>query len=357
MMKRILTLISAIMIMMHAMAENKEFTVELSRHDNESQTLELPYGLLTMRLVSSNLSKRSYITVQFESLTVSQAILIFKHSENEKSLKANRPKITFVKTYPGAKNSRSVAGCEYVSGYFEAVVPAETVELFNVDVRSGTPLHLTLPFYLCKYNPKDLIKRGKHNVKYEILQEEFVNLDINVRTWTPEDPQYVRLKKQVVAFKDSLQKASICPNAKHVPSPDVQRRPYIERIAQLRRIASDVIQESDYMSESEGYKAYMEIIEELDGLNLSDYSHDCGKHKKRGGVRGGHSCSYCGLSAQDISHRLDDIYQLKRSGQISKQEAVRRARAYYNCYQANKKRDKTPLYTQKISNFYNSIQK
>ena len=70
-----------------------------------------------------------------------------------------------------------------------------------------------------------------------------------------------------------------------------------------------------------------------------------------------HRCKYCSSSLQQISHKLDDIYQIIYSSQersITKAEQIKSVNAMYDC--AKRRRDwRKSEYKDKIVRLYNEI--
>lgn len=353
MIKRLFSLICLLSSFYITALANQEFAVNIAKGENDRQTIDLPYARVTFELVSSY-SNIARVRVIVENITQNQAILLFKNAQDEKALKKHKPKFEFEKTYPGGKGHRSVSGCKEIADYFESVVPAETVILFTMDASTNETVRLSLPFYLAKFKPKDLSKSGKNNINYKILAEDIIDFDLSVKAWSESEPVYVETKKAVYEFVDSLKNVTFCPNKKHSPALSLQQKPYLERKDSLVNVISKVIRDSDWMSTDEPYQAYNTLLKSLNDINLDDYNKDCGAHKA---AKRRHSCGYCSLSAQQIYHQLDDLYQQLHAGKITQEEAAKKARALYNCYQNSSKRKKDSFYTGKISGFYNRIVK
>lgn len=351
MIKRLFLLICFLSGLCLTARANQEYIVNLEKGDNGKQTVVLPYARVTFEFVTmyANMAR---VRLTVENMTPDEAILLFKYSQDERTLKKHKPKFEFEKTYPGAKGSRRVTGCKEILNYFEPIVPAETVPLFTIDVSTTETVRLSLPFYRAKFKPKDLNNSGKKNIKYRILAEDIIVFDINVKAWTENDSTYLKTKQIVNEFIDSLQKVSFCPNKRHIPSLAQQQKPYLEKKDSLIGVISEIIRNPDWMPTDPPYQAYSALIQSLREINLDDYNKDCGRDKS---VDRGHSCNLCSLTAQQVYHQLDDIYQQLRAGKITGDAAEKKAKALYNCYQKSKKRKKDSFYTEKISRFYNRI--
>lgn len=349
MMKRLITLLIATFLVCSSTWANEEFNITLEKGDVNGYTKELPYGNIYFRLIEYGYYYR--VNVSIENTTMSQAILVFKYSQGEKELKKNKPKVEFKKTYPGGKGNRNVYGCKELNQQVLSIIPQEKANLFEFDVSATSITKLELPIYLAEYNPKQLTKKGSYNINYKILSEDILSFNIEIKGWDENDPEYVAAKGAVEDFLHSIQSAAFCKNKKHKPSLAQQQKPYQEKKDSLINVIQTIVDTNDWMSDTAPYQAYKALRDDLDKVNLNDHNYDCGGHSGPGG----HSCNYCSLSAQQIYHRLDDMYQLLRAGKLTKDAAVKEAQGLNNCYKKNKTRKKDSSYTDKISRFYSRI--
>lgn len=350
MMKRLISLITAIFFLCTSTWANEEYNITLEKGDVNGQTIELQYGNITFRLVEYGNYHR--VTVSIENTTTSQAILLFKYSQGEKVLKKNKPKIEFEKTYPGGKGNRNVIGCKELNQQFISIIPPEKLDLFGIDVSTTSINKLELPFYLAKYDPKQQIKKGTYNINYKILSEDILDFNIEIKGWSENDPEYVATKGAVEDYLQSIKSVAFCKNKKHVPSLAQQMKPYQEKKDSLINVIKTVVDANGWMSDTAPYQAYKTLRDKLNQVNLNEHTYDCGEHKP---TPKQHSCSYCSLSAQQIYHQLDDLYQQLRNGKIDKAAAVKKAQGLNTCYQKNTKRKKDSSYTDKIAKFYSRI--
>lgn len=336
-----------------AMANNKELSIKLDSKES-CQTENLSFVYLTFEYMNPN-GYDPKVRVIVENITQNPpyAILMFRNDKRAQELKKGKPKIEFVKTYPGDKNSRKVIGCREINQNVDIILAANTDTIFTIDASFTSPKDITLPLYVAKYKAKDL-KKGKNNINYTILEEHIYDIHIQVVGWTKEDPTYVSVKKGVESFVSSLKDVTFCDNKKHKPSWEEQQRPYQEKKDSLINVIDKILEtHSEWMTIDAPHIAYSDLKNELKSINLNKMLVDCGKHERP--IPSGHSCSYCSLSTQDIYQRLDDLYQQLYAGKISKEQAVKTAKGLYNCYQQYKKRKKDSSYGAKISRFYNSI--
>lgn len=350
MMKRLFTLIGGIILVCTTCWANEEFNIPLKKGEFQRQTIELPYGNITFRLVEYGNYHR--VLVSIDNTTMSQAILLFKNSQGEKALKKNKPKIEFEKTYPGSKGNRNAYGCKELNQAFISIIPQDKLDLFGIDVSTTTVTKVELPIYLAKYDPKQLTKKGTYNTNYKILSEDILTFNIEIKGWSENDPDYVSTKIAVEDYIRSVNTVAFCRNKKHNPSLDQQQKPYQEKKDSLINVIQTVVDTNSWMSDTAPYKAYKALREQLEEVNLNNHTYDCGEHKTP--VQQ-HSCSYCSLSAQHIYHQMDDLYQQLRNGKITKDAAVKKAQELNTCYRKSSKRKKDTSYSDKISKFYSRI--
>lgn len=350
MMARILSLLSLIFCFSFSvLADNKDIEIRLNTNDNTTKSIELGFGYMTFQYVTHE-GNEAKVRITLENISSEpHAVLIFKYGLTEQVLKKNKPKIEFEKKFPGGRNKRKVDGCNIGKGHYIIVTPTETDTLFTVDVPFTSYKKIDIPFYIAKYKAKDLKKKGENNINYKILEKHDYRFTIYVQGWTEEDSTYLETKNSVEAYLKSLEDVQFCNNKKHKPSLKVQQQKYVEQKDSLIKVIGDIINVNGWMSDLEPHKAYSRLSAQLREVNLDDYNQDCGKHTRS------HKCNYCSLSAQDLYHRIDDIYQQLYAGAISKENAVKTAKAILNCYQNNKRRRNDSSYGKKISGFYNRI--
>ena len=357
--KRIFAALVFLVCLFPSIMANQEISVELSKQ-NRVHTERLRFGYLTFEYLYRSGNNAS-VRVSLENFTQTppMALLIFRRDTHEKNLKQGKPRIEFEKKYPGERGKRIASGCD--AGYnflkynsMSIVTAAETDTLFTLDVPLSSASDISLPIYVAKYKPKDLFKKGKEKTTYKILEEDLYALHIEVEGWNENDSTYVNVKSDVDKFISSLHNVRFCPNKKHNPSLKKQQRPYIEK----RELLIDEInmildKNSDWMSTDAPHKAYTTLLKELKEIDLGNFISDCGNHKKR--AKSTVSCNLCSLSAQNIYHRLDNLFQQLHSGKITKEQALNSARPLFNCYQHHKSRKKDDSYGSKIAKFYNRI--
>lgn len=351
MMKRLITLLIISFLVCSQSWANEEYNITLESGDPYGKTIELPYGIISLRLVEYG----NYRTVlcSLENTTTSQSILLFKNARDEKALKKNKPKIEFEKTYPGSKGKRDVYGCKELNKPFISIIPSEKSDIFNLDVSATSNVNLELSLYQAKYDPKKLVKKGAYNINYKILSEEILNFNIEIKSWSEDDPDYVSTRAAVEEYVRSVDTVTFCKNKRHTPSLAQQMKPYQEKKDSLVNVINATLQNNpNWFSTDLPHKKYTELLTKLSSVNMDDHTYDCGRHKA--GTRR-HSCGYCSLSAQQIYHQLDDVYQQLRAGKLTKDVAIKKVQGLNTCYQRSGKRKKDSSYTDKISKFHSRI--
>ena len=361
MIKRVIAFLAlTLCLCLTAMAQNMQLSIKLDNKKNKTQTENLGYANLKFEYLYPSLNK-AIVRVTIENIMSddSYAILLLKNDCAEDILKKLKPKIEFVKHFPGKKGKREVKGCSDKYGFLDVnpslghiIFPAVTDTVFLMEVPFASSKNFLLPLYVAKYKPKDLNKKGAEQIKYQIYEEHRYYVNIEVVGWSEDDPTYVATKKDVENFISSLDTVKFCNNKKHTPSLMGQQRPYQERKDSLIQTIQGILDaHTEWLSTDAPHIAYSQLLSELEEVNLDEMTYDCGEHI----VRREHTCGYCSLSAQDISQRLDDLYQQLYAGKISKDQAMRSAKGLYNCYKSNKKRKNDNFYGPKITKFYNGI--
>lgn len=323
---------------------DQEVLVKLDRQGHETQTVDLGYAAVTFHFTTVY-NNQAQVEVSVENLTPSQTVLLFNSTQDEKMLKKRKPKVLFEKTYGGEKGHRFVSGCRNVKNIFERIEPAETRELFVFEGSVSEPSELLIPFYIAKYVPRGFLR----SAKYRILREDNIKFILEIDGWSELDPTYVGVKRTISDFKARLKNVKFCGNKMHKPSLVDQQRLYQAIKDSMILVIDSIFKSNPWMSQDLPHQAYTRLKQEIESVNLDEYVSDCGKHKRV------HRCGYCSLSTEQIYHRLDDTYQRLHTGRITKDEAVKTARALHNCYHQNRRRGRDSFYSGKINDYYERI--
>lgn len=354
-MKRyIFTLMLLASVCLSAMAINKELNITL---DGKNRTAIEKLGFADIAfeyLYNVGRDARVRITIDNQTGNPPHAIILSKIEMDEKSLKKGKPKFEFEKSYPGKKGTRAMKGCRAGKRNLSIIPAGEIDTLATVQLPLGASTKFTIPLYEASYKEKDKHKKGKYGINYKILEERIYDITITVTAWTEDDPTYVAIKKEVTDFVESMKDVEFCHNKNHKPSLEGQQKPYRQRrdslIDEIHTIMQPKVERTEWMSSDAPYKAYTALLSELHSVEFKTI--DCGNHRPKPQA---HKCSYCPLSAQDIYHQLDDLYQQLHAGNIKKDQALKTARGLYTCYQKNTRRKKDSSYDSKITRYYNSI--
>ncbi|MBO8445644.1 MAG: hypothetical protein IAC23_08150 [Bacteroidetes bacterium] len=341
--KLIVSLLAAALFCTSAWAD-RELVVRLDPDENRVQTMELGYAAVTFRFEEAHANKAK-VMVSVENRTHSEAILLFKSEKDERMLKRCEDRILFEKSYGGEKGYRTVSGCNYIRNEYELVEPAYTLDLFLAEVPTTGTAEIVIPFYMANHYHSRFLRRDK----YRIFREDVIKFIVEAKDWTESDTTYVKMKKAVSDFKASLEDVRFCRNRMHRPSLEEQQKPYLTVRDSLTAVIDSILGNPWWMSQDLPHRSYSKLKAELQSVDFSDLVYDCGRHRPV------HKCSYCPLSAEQIYHRLDDIYQKLHTGRIAKEDAVRTAKTLNSCWQQNKSRRRGSFYAGKIAEYYGRI--
>lgn len=261
------------------------------------------------------------VTIELENLSESKVLILFDRSYMEKQVKKLSPKMTFDKIYGGTKGKRVIDPCSEQLNRVLQLRPSDKQNLFSVRVENGATKIVTLPIYIAKYKGKKALI---------LLEKQVIELDIDVEL--KPSSEYVQLTTECENLLSTIS-YGICPNKKHKKSMDRQKEELQKRINDLKEKIDNLISSHGWNSNDAGYRRYAELKSKLDGAEFIE--RDCGKHRSSGGVSsGGHKCSYCGLSLQQIYHKLDDLYKKIYSSsdrKATKASVMSQVNALYNC--------------------------
>lgn len=338
-----------------AMLANQEIDVAFESDGPAVKTIDLPYGKIFLKLVDNYRSRK--VIVSIENTSPTRALLIFDQTQGEKALKKHKPKVEFEKYYPGSRGSRDVLGCPGLRMPFIPIVPAKKIEIMTVDMPASSNAWIELPLYLANFDAGKLLKKNPFGIKYKIESEDILHLDIRYQPWTESDAEYQRTKARVEEFINTVNNVKFCKNTKHEPSLEEQQRPYYEQRDQLvNAINHKLYLHPEWFAMDAPHIQYSRLLTMLKEMDLDKKLYDCGKHRSGAKTKvPAATCTYCKLSAREIYHQLDDIYKQLRVGKLSKETALKRAQALYNCYFSHPNRGKDADYSDKIKKFYNRI--
>ena len=300
--------------------EQKKITLN---GDHAKETVVLSYANIFVSLAEND-GESGKVRIEIENLDESNVLVLFDRAYDEKTIKKMPTSITFDKTFGGTKNKRII---EPYSGECDRVMlfrPSDKYDLPLVSVPNGNALVCRLPIYIAKY-------KGKKMNKLLLLEKQVIELNIEAE-FKP-SAEYLGLKKRCDDLERELSRTVLCTNPKHKPSLDRQRAAFTNRITELKRDIDSAIAGHGWTPSDNGYVRYTAMKKTLDGLDLDARERDCGRHKASGGG-GGHKCSYCSLSLQQIYHKLDDLYKKIYSSsdrKATKKAVMSQVNALYKC--------------------------
>ncbi len=348
MIKRIIAVLAcALLFAPAAKADNKEEIVRLDNQNNKTRTIVMDYVTVKFQLLSFY-DDTAEVSIMVDNMNMAETVILFRESHDERGLRKPKPKIVFVETYGGEKGHRFVLGCKELRSNRSLIRPSSTEELFRLNVSTRRPTELVIPFYLAKYIPKKFLKPAR----YSLLREYMIKIEIDVKGWSEDDPQFVDVKKAAMEFKKSLTEKMFCNHERHDPPLQKQQQPYIQKRDSLINVIDNIILTNRWMSDQMPHIEYSALKAWLEEIDLDEYAADCGAHKR---VNSHGRCSLCPLSAKQLFERIDGTYQQLHIGMIDKQNAVKTAKAIYNCYRQSPYRKKDRLIGEKITDFYHRI--
>ena len=262
------------------------------------------------------------VSIELENLSESKVLILFDRSYMEKQAKKLSPKMKFDKTFGGTKGKRVIDPCSEQLGSVMQLRPSDKKSLPSVRVESEATKVVTLPVYIAKVKGKKALI---------LLEKQVIELDIEVEL--KPGAEYEQMKTECDELIQEISRTGICPNKKHKPSADDHKESYQKRIDEQKSKIDKIISSHGWNSNDAGYRRYAELKSKLDGIEFTE--RDCGRHKSSGGaVSSGHKCSYCGLSLQQIYHKLDDLYKKIYSSSDrkgTKASVMSQVNALYNC--------------------------
>lgn len=358
-MKRLLLWVACLCFFAAQGQADEQRKISLDR-DHHQETVNLSYCNIFVSLDDQE-DEDGNVKIEVENLDESNALILFDHAYEEKAIKRMPTSIRFDKTFGGTKNKRTIDPyTEYRGkaneshgnrGRMDKVMlfrPSDKYALPLVEVNNGEKTVCRLPIYIAKF-------KGKKGNKLLLLEKQIIELNIEVE-FKP-SAEYVSIKSNVDNLIADLTKNGICNNSRHKPSLAKQRENYTKKIDELKEKIDRIVDKHGWTASDNGYARYGVIKRQLDDIDLSSYERDCRRHGKAVvKSTGGHNCSYCSLSMQQIYHQLDDLYKRiynSSDRKAAKASVIGKANALYKCASQRKGND----YKSKISERYNRISK
>ena len=315
-------------------------------NDHAQETISLGYCNIFATLNASDGEDVADVSIELENLDETNVLILFDEAYSEKSIKKLSTSIRFDKKFGGTKNKRVIDPCNQPLNQVMLFNPSDKLALPAIKVSNGQATKCRMPIYIAKF-------KGKK--KLILLEKQVIELDIEAELKPSQE--YLSLVSECEKLEDDIKRAVICTNSKHKTSASKQKEPYEKRIETLRTKIDNAIAAHNWSAGDGGYKRYNALKERF--ANVEFKEGDCGRHG-----RGGHTCSYCGLSLQQIYHQLDDIYKKiyssanrkdAKAGEINKVNALYQCCTAPDCSKHSSAWKKGGDYKNKIIERYNRI--
>ena len=346
MIKRTLILFVLLFSMVTASWADEQRKIKLDDDKHSKETIETEYFNIFVELVDVEEKGTAKVRIELENASESKLVALFETAYNEKTLKKMRPQIRYDKTFPGSKGQRVIDACKDINS--DILLSSSDKSLIMIlPIKDEEVVTATLPIHILQNKSKNyyVLKKSKRIILEKIL------IELEIAAELKPGETYVNITKECDELLKECEGLSFCKNEKHEPSLAEQKKPYQDKIDTLIKKIEDIIEANGWYSSEKRYKLYAEQIERLKSINLADKEIDCGKHVVI------HRCRYCNLSLQQISHKLDDIYQDIYSSSdrsVAKSEKIRSVRAMYDC--AKRRKDwRRSNYKTKIERLYKEI--
>lgn len=343
--------ISVLFVLLFSLLSNsladEQRKVKLDNDKHNKETIEVANFNIFLELKEVDENGNVEVKVELENLDESKGLSLFERAYNEKTLKKMRPKIKYDKIFPGSKGKRLIDACSHINSAMH-LYPSQKNLIMTLSTKDGEVTKATLPIYIIEYKEKDYILWEKQELI--LLQKEVIELEIEINLKLGE--AYANITRECDRLLKEFEDVLFCTNKKHTPSLEEQKEEFQSKVDSLLEKIDGIIESNGWFSTEKRYRLYDEQRERLKNIKLEDKEGDCGKHKEDV-----HRCKYCNSSLQQISHKLDDIYQIIYSSQERREEKakhIRSVNAMYNC--AKRRKDwKRSDYKEKIVRLYNEI--
>ena len=320
--------------------------VKLDDDKHYKETIEVANFNIFLELIEVEKNGNAKVKVELENLDESKGLSLFERTYDEKTLKKMRPKIKYDKIFPGSKGKRIIDACSNIKSAIH-LYPSQKDLIMTLTAKDGETTKATLPIYIIEYKDKNYILWEKQELI--LLQKEVIELEIEIDLRPGET--YVNITKECDSLLKEFDEVLFCTHKRHKPSLEEQKAEFQNKIDSLVEKIDEIIETNGWFSTEKRYKLYDEQRERIKNIKLEEKEGDCGKHVVV------HRCKYCSSSLQQISHKLDDIYQVIYSSHdrsATKAEQIRSVNAMYDC--AKRRRDwRKSEFKDKIVRLYNEI--
>ena len=347
MMKKITLLFVLLFLSIVVCVAQEERKISLNNYGGEKSNIEFGEEFsINLELTATDDEDNAKVDVLLENLSDSRGLVLFDRAYAEKTLKKNKMK--FHKSFAGTKGQRDVKNCEGIDEIIY-INQLDSKLVTSLSIKAGESGTIELPIYLFGYKSKKIIFGKEQRILTNLNVVKLV-VDIDLIP----NATYRSFEQRCKALCEEFDTLSFCNNPKHEPSLADQKKPFLDKVESLLTEIDDIMRNANWLSSDMPYQMYESLKVELQSMNLAEKEKDCGKHAVAPKV---HRCKYCGLTLQQISHNLDDIYQLIYVSQdrtAAKNEQIKAVNALYNCAKRRSGWRKSE-YNAKITRLYNDI--
>ncbi len=315
-MKKILISLLVCLTATTVMADEQKKVTLSSNHDKEMVSLSYCNIFVNLKEVDDGVGE---VSIELENLSESKVLILFDRSYQEKQVKKLTPKMQFDKTFGGTKGKHIISPYSEQLSRVIQLRPSDKQALPNVRVENETSKNVKLPIYIAKY-------KGSKN----LILLEMQLIELIIETELKPSAEYTELSSKCEQLVSEISRNGICTNRSHRTSAAKQKENYQKRIDDLKGKIDELISSHGWNNGDTGYRKYTELKSKLDGVEFDE--RDCGRHKTA--VASGHKCNYCGLSLQQIYHKLDDLYKKIYSSsdrKATKASVMGQVNSLYNC--------------------------
>lgn len=346
-MKRFLIFSLCVIGVINLSAQNEEKSTEITLNNNEPTEVE--YNACTL-YVRANQQGKSEITLSFdvENTSESQYIFLFGHAYDAKDLKKNKPSIRFDKK--SNVDKKNILKCDGVNKDGILQIDANSYKTITIEKSKVEEITCEIPLY---------VATTKNMRKYYIRQCVMITLNVTLIDPKPDPSLFEDIKRKYDDLRDEIEDVVVCPDKRHKPSVIDQKKPYLDRIEEVKNEIAEIKSENHWKERDEAYKPFKEIISELDGIYIKEQV--CEKHRilPPRPVPSPHYCQYCEMTPEGLLRNITIIYQNLDKKIISKKEAASKADRYHKAYTSwcpnLKKKVSGSSWKNNIDKYYRSI--
>lgn len=302
--------------MLFAVAQDEQRSVDVKVNGREP--VELEFSTCTLAITAQT-SRDSEVTLDIDLRNeTSNHIILFDHIYIEKSLK--KAKIRFDKKSYGS-TSRRIIPCEGVGEDDILKITPGGNSILTIDGITDDRVRCELPLYIARN--KKICKK-----KFFIMSRVRLVLNVNLIAEKKVDDKYDEVCRKYETLALEVRKNPICPRASHPTTKEMQKRPYIKRINEIKDEISAIKLVHGWRENSEEYQKYKELIVRLDEIVFEEeYCGQCAPAVST------HKCKYCTMSPSEVLDELVRIFMELDGGRIRKDKAISMVQPYRKAWQ------------------------